>query len=151
MAGYDRLTNEGRAFFKQIKELEKLQVRVGYQHGKETHEESGADIADIAMWNEVGTSRSPARPFMRNSVDNNADKINAMCKAQLNKIATGSSTAQDVLNALGVMQKGLIQSEIVNGTFVPNAPSTIKRKKSDKPLINTGRMRQSVSYVIVPK
>lgn len=45
----------------------------------------------------------------------------------------------------------MIQKEIVNGDFVPNSPETIKRKGSDKPLIDTGRMRQSINYVIQEK
>lgn len=30
----------------------------------------------------------------------------------------------------------------------PNAPSTIKRKGSDRPLIDTGALRQSITYVV---
>ena len=39
----------------------------------------------------------------------------------------------------------------MEGDFEPNAPSTIRKKKSDKPLIDTGRMRQSVMTVIDKK
>ena len=34
------------------------------------------------------------------------------------------------------------------GGFAPNAESTIKKKGSDQPLIDTGYMRQSVNYVV---
>jgi hypothetical protein len=138
-------------FYKEIDELKKLQVRVGFQHGEETDEDSGADLADVAMWNELGTAHSPPRPFLRQSVDNNASRINAMCSAQLRAIARGEKTANDALKALGVLQKGLVQSEINDGAFEPNAPSTIKKKGSSKPLIDSGRMRQSVNFVIKPK
>lgn len=150
MAGYDRLTPQGKRFFKEIDELKKLEVRVGFQHGEETDEESGADLADVAMWNELGTPHSPSRPFMRQSVDNNSSKINAMCKSQLQAIAHGK-TAREALEAIGTMQKALIQDTIRNGDFEPNAPSTIRKKKSNTPLINTGRMRQTVNYFIQPK
>ena len=55
------------------------------------------------------------------------------------------------MKSIGVFQKGLVQAEIVDGDFEPNAPSTIKKKGSDKPLIDTGKMRQSVNFVIVKK
>ena len=149
MAGHDRLTDEGKRFFAQIKELEQLQVRVGFQAG-EAAEKDGVDIANIAMWNEVGTSRAPSRPFLRMSVDENADKISKMCQAQVKRLAQGG-TAQEILQALGAFQKGLVQAKIGDGAFEPNAPATIRKKKSDHPLIDSGRMRQSVSFVIKPK
>jgi hypothetical protein len=151
MAGHDKTTPQGKAFFKQIKELKKLQVRAGFQHGEATDEDSGADLADVAMWNELGTVRSPPRPFLRQSVDNNADKIAALCKSRLRSIARGDKTARQALEDIGIAQKALIQNTIITGEFEPNAPSTIAKKGSDRPLIDTGRMRQSVNFVIVPK
>ena len=65
-------------------------------------------------------------------------------------ILSGKS-ADLILKELGIFQKDLMQAEITEGDFVPNAPSTVRRKGSSKPLIDTGRMRQSVDYVIKPK
>ena len=144
--GHDRLTPEGRRFLAELEKMKRLEVRVGYQAGAAA-DEDGVDIANIAMWNELGTSRAPARPFLRKSVDENADKIKAMCKKQLQRLVQGAS-AEDVLEKLGVFQKGLIQKKIVAGSFEPNAASTIRKKKSSRPLIDTGRMRQSVNFVI---
>lgn len=149
MAGHDRLTDEGKRFLAQIKELEGLEVRVGFQAG-DAADESGVDIANIAMFNEVGTSRAPSRPFLRMSVDENTEKITKMCQAQVKRLAKGAS-AQEILQTLGTFQKGLIQEKIGSGSFTPNAASTIRRKGSDHPLIDTGRMRQSVSFVIKAK
>ena len=66
---------------------------------------------------------------------------------ELKRLAQGAS-AQDILEKIGVFQKGLIQRKIVDGTFEPNAPSTIRKKGSSRPLIDTGRMRQSVNFII---
>jgi len=149
MAGYDRITPEGKRFYAQLEELKKLEVRIGYQQGKAESEE-GIDMCDIAMWNELGTEGSnpiPSRPFLRKSVDENLDTIKAFCKAQISKITKGA-TAEHCLTQIGVLAKGLVQDKIESGQYTPNAPSTIKRKKSDKPLIDTGRLRQSVSFFI---
>ena len=150
---HDRLTPEGQKFFREIEKLKKLQVRVGYQEGEKTYDEGGkpVDLLDVAMFNELGTSRTPSRPFMRDSVDDNADKISSACKSKLKALASGQKTAEQVLKELGVMQVGLVQATIRDGEFAPNAPSTIARKGSDKPLIDTGQMRQSVHYVITEK
>ena len=88
---------------------------------------------------------------MRKSVDDNEEKIIAFCQAQLAKLCDGTTTAEKILREIAVFQKGLIQETIAEGDFEPNAPSTIRKKKSDKPLIDTGRMRQSVMTVIDKK
>lgn len=148
METVDRLTPEGKRFFAEIEKLKKVQVRIGFQHGDSV--EDGVDLADVAMWNELGTASTPSRPFLRKSVDENADKINSFAKAQLAQMAKGKS-AEAVLKAIGVMQKGLVQEKIESGEYEPNAPATIAKKHSDKPLIDSGRMRQSVNFVIKPK
>ena len=131
--GWDRLTPEGEKFFRQIDELQDKEVFVGFQAGKVT-DDRGVDMAQIAMWNELGTSTAPSRPFLRKSVDENA-----------------GGTAEQSLKQIGVFGVGLVQEKIESGSYEPNAPSTIRKKKSDKPLIDTGRMRQSVKYVIRKK
>lgn len=149
MAGFDRLTPEGKRFFAQLEELKKLEVRAGFQAGEET-DENGTDICDIAAWNELGTENMPARPFLRKSVDENVSKISAFCQAQAKSVAKGGD-ARACLTAIGTYAKGIVQEKISSGSYEPNAPSTIEKKKSDKPLIDTGRMRQSVNFVIKPK
>lgn len=150
--GYDRLTPEGRRFLAELEKLKHLEVKVGYQAGEAT-DDDGVDLCDIAMWNELGTSGShpiPARPFLRQSVDENEDEIRSFCAQQVRKIASGG-TAEDALKKIGVKVKGIVQTTIKDGHFEPNAPSTIRKKHSSKPLIDTGRLRQSVNYHIKPR
>lgn len=110
--------------------------------------DSSVDLLDVALWNELGTSTAPSRPFLRQSVDNNKDKINAFFQAQLKTLLAGRATAEDVLKKTAVFMKGLVQETIKEGDFPANAPSTVKKKGSDRPLIDTGHMRQSVETVI---
>lgn len=150
MAGYDRITSDGKKFFAEIEKLKRLQVRVGYQRGKTKEKETEADLVDIAAWNEFGTKNIPARPFMRMSVDDNKETINKMCQSQVKRLKDGAA-AEDILNQFGVMQKGLIQKKISDGDFEPNADSTVKRKNSSRPLVDTGVMRNSVNFIIEEK
>ncbi len=132
-----------------LKELGDLEVRIGFQHGKAT-EKDGTDVCDIAAWNELGTENIPSRPFIRQSVDNNQDKINSFLQTRVKALAKGAS-AEDTLKKIGVFQKRLMQDEIKSGYFAPNSEATIRKKKSSQPLIDTGRMRQSVDYFIQKK
>ena len=131
-----------------LEELGKLEVRVGIQ--QEESSGNGVDLLDRAIFNELGTAHIPSRPFLRNSVDTNVENINAFLQSMKKEILKGGS-AENVLKKIGVFQKGLVQEEITKGNFVPNSEATIKRKGSDTPLIDTGRMRQSVNYVIKEK
>lgn len=145
----DRITPEGRRLEQLLRTLDKKQVRIGFQRGDAT-DENGVDMCDIAAWNELGTSRSPARPFIRQTVDNHEGEINAMLDG-VRKSLLGGASGEQVLKEIGLKVKDLMQAEIIEGSFVPNAPSTIRMKGSSKPLIDTGRMRQSVNYAIKSK
>lgn len=144
----EKVTADGKKFQKMLEGLGKLQVRVGIQQG--TASQDGVDMVDIAMFNELGTVHIPSRPFLRDSVDAHTDEINAFLQSMRSQLVRGSS-AEQILKKIGVFQKDLIRKEIVNGDFAPNSPETIKRKGSDKPLVDTGRMRQSINYVIQEK
>ena len=144
--GWDRLTPEGQRFFAEIEKLKEQQVFVGFQAGQ-VADDRGVDMAQIAMFNELGTSTAPARPFLRDSVDENEDVIRDQCGKELKKLTTGA-TAETVLKRVGALGVRLVQEKIESGSFEPNAESTSRKKGSDKPLIDTGRMRQSVKYVV---
>ena len=83
-----------------------------------------------------------------------------LCKEQDKKIwevvlqadmDESGASGEQILKKIGIFQKDLIQEKITEGEFAPNAASTVKKKGSSKPLIDTGRMRQSVNYVIKEK
>ena len=84
---------------------------------------------------------------MRQSFENHEPELKAACE-QVNKTLAEGGTTEKALKDLGVFCKGLVQQEIVDGGFVANKPSTIKKKKSEQPLIDTSHMRQSVDFVI---
>lgn len=145
----DRMTPEGEKFMRMLAELATKEVRIGFQRGQAS-ESDGTDICDIAAWNELGTVNMPSRPFMRKSVDENEGKIKSFVKSMKKELVSGTSGEQ-ILKKIGIFQKDLIQEKITEGDFAPNAASTVKKKGSSKPLIDTGRMRQSVNYVIKEK
>lgn len=143
---FSDMTPEGKKFVQELNKLMNLEVRVGFQSGDASYE-NGADICEIAAYNEFGGSGTPARPFMKQSFENHEAELKAACD-RVNKAIANGSTAEAALKQLGVVTKGLVQDEIVSGGFEANAPSTIARKGSATPLIDTGTMRGSVNYVI---
>lgn len=142
---FSDMTPEGKKYMKQLKQLAELEVCVGYQDG-ETYDD-GTSLAEVAAYNELGSSTSPARPFMRQSFENHESELQKACD-DVNATLSKGGTAEQALNRLGTFCKGLVQEEIVEGGFAPNAESTIKQKGSAQPLIDSGLMRQSVNYVV---
>lgn len=149
----DRWTADGERIFRELNKLSKLMVAIGFQHGEATYE-NGADVCDVAAFNEFGTDHGtyhiPSRPFMRQSVDLNEDEITEFLQKKVDEII-GGKTAEQVLKEIGIFQKDLVQTEIEEGDFEENKESTILRKGSDHPLIDTGLMLQSVNYQIKKK
>lgn len=168
----DRYTPEGKRFMKALRELTQYEVKIGFQRGRTTHPPArkadgtrakGApvDIVDIAAFNELGTDRSPSRPFMRRSVDDNIPLLQKLADAQKRKLLKGVP-AKIILNQIGLYGKKLVQKKIAEGPFQQNAPSTIKAKERKaqwnkkgvggvKPLIDEGTMRKAVIYIVKRK
>lgn len=144
--GWSNLTPEGKKYFKELEQLAKMEVQVGFQADSGSYE-NGATLAEVAAYNELGTSSTPARPFMRKSFENHEKELQKACD-QVNKTLAKGGTTQQALDELGAFVKGLVQEEIVSGDFAPNAESTIAKKGSEQPLIDNGFMRQSVNYQV---
>ena len=124
-------------------------VHVGFPAGKVS-----SDIVNRAVWNHYGTRGGgwggpiPPRPFLLNAMRSNKDKYRDALKASAAKILTGEVTFEATLNKLGILAQGDVQQEITDLRDPPNSEVTIARKGSSNPLIDTGQMRQSVTWEI---
>ncbi len=130
-----------------IHNLTRLQgeIEVGFLEG--CGEEDGVSIAEIAAYNEYGTSHIPARPFMRQTVEHYRSAWGRLGAQLEDKVAHGMDPKQ-AMEVLGVKAEGDMKKTIGRGKFKPNSPKTIKRKGSAQPLIDTGRMRASISHKV---
>lgn len=140
------------------KDLDGVVVKVGVQaKDKAVRRGKGGSIrntdqplAVIAAIHEFGLGDMPQRSFLRSAYDENLPMIDKMIQRVANGALFGLGT-NAALNQLGNVVQGMVQRKIVDGPFVPNSAATIKRKKSSKPLIDTGHLRQSIRYVIERK
>ena len=122
-------------------------VRVGYQ--VDSGRVDGVDILDIAVWNHFGTSKIPPRPFLFDaSVKYSHDVGVAMARAA-QAVQMGRVSKENALAQLGEFHQNQIRAHLRSGEFAPNAPSTIKKKKSSVPLVDTGRhLIPGLRYVV---
>ena len=121
-------------------------LQVGYFAGA-TYP-TGVSVPMVAAIQNFGApSRGiPPRPFFSNAVAKNKRNWPKEIKDKL--VATNYDTAE-TLNYIGERIVGEVQESITSGHFVKLKPATIARKGFDTPLIDTGRMLQSVSKRIV--
>lgn len=124
-----------------IKELEKLsivKVVAGITDGS---------IAEYATVNEYGLNDIPARPFMRNTYQENISNYRNLVENAVYDVL-GGDDAELALTKVGMQMQNDIKDNIRNGDWTPNAPSTIERKGSSKPLIDKGKMLGSIHFEI---
>ena len=116
-------------------------VDVGFFKGTHTYP-NGKDVTEVARDNDKGTKRIPERPFMIPAGNKAANKT---INITVHSIA-GGMDEQQALSKAGELFVGFIQKEITNLKEPPNAESTILKKGSSNPLIDTGLMRSKVEW-----
>jgi hypothetical protein len=134
-------------FVKTLPEIEKKEVAIGVQ-ADAVDEETGEYIAVRALYNELGTDRIPARPFISSTSDERRNDWWEKFEQGLNKALYGNASNDAPFELSGLLAQRDIQNKIRDIKTPPLAQSTIDLKGSSDPLIDTGQMRQSVRYEV---
>lgn len=114
-------------------EARKMKLEVGFF--RDARGENGERVAEYAYRNEEGLG-VPKRPFLVRG-------INSVAKRALEEIAKAEGAKAGVIATNGV------KTYITKGEFTPLAQKTIQAKKSSKPLIDTGALRQNVQFRVI--
>lgn len=138
--GWNRIRRE-------LARMAKSFVKVGVLSNAGT-EDDGTTLVDVATVNEFGAPEKniPERPFLRQSYDMNRTEVSKKKAALTDKILEGKKDTRRALDELGVWFTGKVKQTFTKGDFPPNAPATIKRKGSSRPLIHSGRLRASINH-----
>ena len=143
-----KVTDKDLGFKNRVRNLQKLNnksVKAGVLEGS-GNEDNGTSLVDVAFYNEYGTSRIPARPFVRIASEKNQPTWANEAEKVVDKIVAGYDANFSIL---GNTMKENIQAVIGDkNLLVPNAPSTIRRKGHDKPLIDTGKLKASINFEV---
>lgn len=132
----------------------KRTVRVGILTDAPKKEREGAtgkySLLEVAALHEFGAPAAniPARSFIRATIDEHQADIAKLQRVLLTKVVAGELTEEQALQALGAKVAGWCKARIAAGIDPPLAPATVKRKKSSKPLVDTGQLRSSITHVV---
>ena len=146
MASVRDIDRGWKKFQTQISILDDGFTKIGVQQGAVHKGKGTSDLVKIAAANELGTKHIPSRPAHRIAFDINQTRINEF-KGRLYDRVIGGMKANKALGLLGEFHTANIKRSITKLRTPPNKPSTIKKKGSTNPLIDTGQMRTSITHV----
>lgn len=161
---------------KTLKQTPSFTMQVGYfpwmryeADASRGQKSSALPVAQVAFWNEYGTSKHssfigshskstvnvsgiPERAFLRTSNIHSIKSLKIMLKG-LNVGVTGIIYSDLQIKNIGNMWTDNIKKSIKGqfGTWKPNSIQTIEGKGSSTPLIDTGRMLFSPRYIVKSK
>lgn len=135
-----------KQLIEQIKASSEKAVYVGFpaEFDEKVEGSDNFNLASLAAVLEFGNERIPSRPFLRQTLAENQEKYTALFV----KLFESGVSIDQIYEQIALIAQGDVQQNIANGKWTANAPSTIKRKKSSKPLIDTGKLRQSVRGIV---
>lgn len=139
---------------KDMEKLLKMSVYVGVTEEKSPREGEAISNAQLAYVHTNGSElqKIPARPFLEPTIKANTEKIGKYMKEAGQLIASGDIEGGKLkLEDIGLQMATKTKDYFTdpNNGWAPNSLETIARKGSDKPLIDTGSLRTSISSVVV--
>lgn len=150
------VTQKDKGFWDKLKAMFKKapdwECAVGFPVGVSSvgspHYESGQSIVEVAIQNNFGTERIPRRPFMDMATPRIQKEYKKLMRTLQARISAGTLDYKSALQVCGLKAEAEVRLSIDTGPFKPDSPETVKRKKSSKPLIDTGDMRKYVTHVV---
>lgn len=114
-----------------------------------------AAVLGIHLKKGTTTITIPERSFIRSAMENGQDKINDRLRQDLLAFVSGKATKRQVFARVGLLATSLIQKRIRTSKSWAQPLSdatieakTVRGKKGDTPLIDTGRMLASMTFRI---
>jgi hypothetical protein len=147
------ISDRDRGFKRLLKRLTPKQsdVTVGIHEGEgsESHGDGGDTVVEVAAYHEFGgpENNPPRRSFIRDWVDENEQQHKVILRKLTEGVVAGRVPSVDVaLEQFGALAVGQVQARIAGGIAPALAESTVKRKGSSVPLIDSGQLRSSVVF-----
>lgn len=134
-----------------LKELKNYSVEVGIFGSDEYVMVASVHEFGATIQRGKGSISIPERSFLRTAFDEKNEQWASFFKSQLKHVLALQMDVKTLFNRLGARMVGDIQEKITDLDAPPNAPSTIAKKGSSNPLIDTGGLRMRITYRVVRK
>jgi len=130
-------------------------VGVQGQEAAANHNNAKMTIAQLASVHEFGkvihhrdgrVTVIPERSFIRAGIDQFKEAIQRRATMVGTGVMLLKFDVDTALELLGQYAVGVLKQRIADGLLPPNRPSTVARKRSSKPLIDKGQLRNAITY-----
>lgn len=155
--GYKKHRDKDKTYRARVREIQKLarmKVHVGVldrgnamKGSRSGKLAAGLTVREVAAFHEFGLG-VPRRSFIRDWYDPNVARIRARAARVSELVIRGERKAKQGGELLGLWAQGEIQQRIADGIGPKLELATIKRKGSNKPLIDTGQLRSSITFKV---
>ena len=139
---------------KELNQLKKAEITVGIHFSAGRNEKAVADgepVAAYAAKNEFGAGNIPARPFMSTAFDMNIERWERKIQSNVFAVLEDQKSLKNAVGEIAYLATGDTVA-MVDSIYTPaNAEATIAKKKSSKPLVDTGLMRSSILPMVTWK
>jgi len=85
---------------------------------------------------------------MRQAFDKGNRRLTNFVKRRYNGVLLNEFSVVGALEKIGEWYTGQVKSIFLHGNFEANSHITMARKRSKRPLVDTGRLRQSISWEV---
>lgn len=129
-----------------------LHVGILGRDGSSAEEPGGITLAQLGAVLEFGTADGhiPARHWLQGTLAERRADLAALSVRLLRRVLAGSLTVDAYHRIIGEQLVSWTKERIATGEGLqpPNAPSTIARKGSSRPLVDHGQFVNSISYEV---
>ncbi len=133
-----------RKIYNLVRKVDGASVRAGALDGPSS---------EIATIHEYGAPKAgiPERSFVRSTFRDKRGELVALQAKVAAALIAGKVTESQAMQILGAWAVGAIKATITrDGHFAPLASSTVRAKRSDKALIDTGQLVGAIRFEVVP-
>ena len=139
------------AYEKNLQQFKDSVVKAGIlaKDGSQNHSE-GITVFQIGMIHEFGVPEKniPRRSFIRVPIENNIKEITKLIENNHRLVSENAMSAKVALDRIGIKAQNTIKESFRKNDWKPNSRATIKRKGSSRPLIDTGQLVGSISFIV---
>jgi len=128
-------------------------AKAGLLGANNARDDSTAGNVEIGLVHEFGSevNNIPARPFVSAAFKKNLPAYKETLREYVRAIYAGKMTPAKALGLIGLRMAADMKLYVTEGPHIPPPlqPETVARKGSDRPLVDTGRMVDSIAHEVV--
>lgn len=149
----DEFAEYSRNLLRDMNQMKSKAVQVGIQSEDGTKRAYGGDVTvlQVGLFHELGLG-VPRRSFIEAPFAIKKSEMEARIDSEMKKLIEGRTTVDRALGFIGIEATNIVKGAFTSegyGTWPPLNSITIAMKGSSQTLIDTGILRNSISYKVV--